>query len=184
MPTQESTAAERSDAPVPPPLPTLFVLVAVAGAVGALLRLGIGQVIPEQGMKFPWTTLAINASGSGLIGVLTGIAAARPALRRWVVPVLGTGLLGSYTTFSLVILAVMPSTPGAVFEELSAVTYVNPGTLEMASYLLISIIGCTAAAAAGVTIGRVLFGRVEDPLALRPPGAAEEHSNSPGGGRL
>ncbi|GAB3188289.1 hypothetical protein GCM10027061_06730 [Nesterenkonia suensis] len=144
----------------------LILLVACAGAVGALLRLALGHIIPEHGMKFPWTTLLINISGSGLLGVLTGVASVRPWLRRWAVPVLGTGLLGSYSTFSLVVLSVMPAVPGGVFEELSAVTYVNPGTLEMLSYLLISVIAATGAAAAGITVGRAMCGCVEDPYAV------------------
>ncbi|MDZ5076030.1 CrcB family protein [Nesterenkonia sp. HG001] len=161
------TPAPAAAAPTAPPLPALILLVACAGAVGALLRLSLGQVIPEHGMKFPWTTLLINITGSGMLGMLTGIAAARPALRRWAVPVLGTGLLGSYTTFSLVILAVMPAVPGGAFEKLSAVTYVNPGTVEMLFYLLISVIASTGAAAAGITVGRAIFGGVEDPYVRR-----------------
>ncbi|MGQ7788144.1 fluoride efflux transporter FluC [Nesterenkonia sp. K-15-9-6] len=186
MPTRVNPAPA-SAAPTAPPLPALILLVACAGAAGALLRLTIGQIIPEHGMKVPWTTLAINISGSGMLGLLTGVAAARPWLRRWVVPGLGTGLLGSYTTFSLVIVATMPSLPGGTFEGLSAVTYVSPGTLEMLFYLLISVIASTGAAAAGVTIGRALFGCVEDPyglgaVAAPPAREAGDGSADAGGG--
>lgn len=139
----------------------LIPLVALAGAAGALLRLLLGEFFPEQGMKFPWTTLAVNLSGSAALGLLVGVVTARPRVPGWVLPVLGTGLLGSFTTFSSVILAVMPSAPRGVFEELSAATYVNPGAAEMLAYLLISVIGCTAAAAAGLTIGKAAFGCVD-----------------------
>nr|WP_255727249.1 MULTISPECIES: CrcB family protein [unclassified Nesterenkonia] len=132
----------------------------MAGAGGALLRLLVGELIPEQGMKFPWTTLVINLSGSGLLGLLIGVARARPSTPDWVVPTFGTGLLASYTTFSAVILAVMPSMPGSAYEGLAAVTYVSPGAMEMLTYLIISILGCTAAAAAGLTISRALFGQL------------------------
>ncbi|GAA1150246.1 fluoride efflux transporter FluC [Nesterenkonia lutea] len=138
----------------------LIALVALAGACGALLRLFIGELIPEQGMKFPWTTLAVNLSGSGLLGLLLGAANARPKTPDWVVPTFGTGLLASYTTFSAVILAVMPSIPGEAYDELAAVTYVSPGAMEMLTYLFLSILGCTGAAAAGMTISRALFGQL------------------------
>lgn len=133
---------------------------ALAGAVGALLRLTVGEVLPEGGMKFPWTTLAVNLSGSGAMGVLLGIAAARPSTPAWVVPTLGTGLLASYTTFSSVILAMMPSLPGGIYDGLTAVTYVSPGAMEMMAYLVLSVLGCTGAAAGGITIGKALFGCV------------------------
>lgn len=111
-------------------------------------------------MKFPWTTLAINLSGSGLLGLLIGVALARPRIPDWVVPTFGTGLLASYTTFSAVILAVMPAMPGAAYDGLAAVTYVSPDAMEMFTYLIISVLGCTAAAAAGLTISRALFGQL------------------------
>lgn len=142
-------------------LARLIPLVALAGAAGALLRLLMGELFPEQGMKFPWTTLAVNVTGSAALGLLVGVVSARPRVPGWVLPVLGTGLLASFTTFSSVILAVMPSTPGGFFEGLSAATYVSPGPVEMFSYLMISVIGCTAAAAGGLTVGRSAFGCVD-----------------------
>ncbi|MBO0595067.1 CrcB family protein [Nesterenkonia sp. E16_7] len=162
MSSSESSAAGQRSRPGRPatPLPVLILLVGLAGACGALMRLLIGELIPEQGMKFPWTTLAINLSGSGLLGLLIGAAMSRPRTPDWVVPTFGTGLLASYTTFSAVILAVMPSIPGSAYDGLAAVTYVSPGAMEMLTYLLLSILGCTAAAAAGLTISRALFGQL------------------------
>ena len=43
-------------------------LVAVAGAAGALTRYGIATVIGVR--AFPWATLAINVSGSFVLGML------------------------------------------------------------------------------------------------------------------
>lgn len=140
------------------PLRTLVPLVALGGAVGALLRFGLGELIPEQGMKFPWTTLLVNLSGSAALGLLVGIAAVRTKTPSWVVPTLGTGLLGAYTTFSTVILVLLPSVPGAALDSLSTVTYVSPGILEAGAYLLISIIFGTTAAAAGLVTARGIFG--------------------------
>ncbi|WP_181255975.1 fluoride efflux transporter FluC [Nesterenkonia sandarakina] len=162
MSSTESPATSRRPRPKRPPtsLLVLILLVALAGAGGALLRLVIGELIPEQGMKFPWTTMAINLSGSGMLGLLIGAARARASTPDWVVPTFGTGLLASYTTFSAVILAVMPSMPGSAYDGLAAVTYVSPGAMEMLTYLFLSVLGSTAAAAAGLTISRALFGQI------------------------
>jgi CrcB protein len=65
--------------------------------LGALLRWELGVLIPDDG-SFPWTTFAINVSGSFLLAALPALAAVR---RRPVLPVfLGTGVLGGYTTLS------------------------------------------------------------------------------------
>lgn len=77
----------------------LFVAIALAGGVGAALRLVVDGVIRGLlGARLPWGTLLINLSGSLLLGLLTGLAAGSlPAVWQ---TVLGTGLLGGYTTFS------------------------------------------------------------------------------------
>lgn len=72
-----------------------YVLVAFAGALGALARFGIGLTL--GGTTFPWATLTVNVVGSALLGLVLGAGA------RWdpnVVAVLGVGFLGAFTTFS------------------------------------------------------------------------------------
>ncbi|GAA1805388.1 hypothetical protein GCM10009771_04520 [Nesterenkonia flava] len=141
-----------------PRLGALIAWVALAGAAGALARVGLGELIPEYGMRFPWTTFLVNVLGSALMGLLAGILFAWKRAPGWALPVLGTGFLGSFTTFSAVMLAVLPSVPGGGFAELSAVTMHPAGAFEMFSYLVISILFSTAAAAGGLTVGRALFG--------------------------
>jgi CrcB protein len=74
--------------------------VAVAGAIGALLRWGLGSAIGRRFPQFPWATMAINVTGSFLLGLLfitlTERTTASPATRVAVT----TGLMGAYTTFS------------------------------------------------------------------------------------
>lgn len=72
-----------------------YVLVAFAGALGALARFGIGLTVP--GTQFPWATLAVNVVGSALLGLLLG---AETRLDANVVIVVGVGFLGAFTTFS------------------------------------------------------------------------------------
>ena len=79
--------------------PGLLLLLSVAGGAGAVLRFVVdGAVRDLVGARWPWGTAAINVSGSFLLGLLTG-SATRGAPHELLL-VLGTGLLGGYTTFS------------------------------------------------------------------------------------
>lgn len=78
----------------------MFLLVCLAGAVGAVARFVVdGTIRARVRGDFPWATLAINVSGSLLLGVLTGIVVfhQRGTDARLL---LGTGFCGGYTTFS------------------------------------------------------------------------------------
>ena len=67
--------------------------IAVLGGAGAIGRFLLDGAVAAR--AFPWGTLAVNLSGAFVLGVLTGAALSGDALR-----LLGTGLLGAYTTFS------------------------------------------------------------------------------------
>jgi CrcB protein len=70
--------------------------VALAGGVGALARLALsGEVSGSAAGSFPAGTLVVNLLGAFLLGVVVG-ADAGDDLRS----LLGTGLLGAFTTFS------------------------------------------------------------------------------------
>jgi len=73
--------------------------VAVGGAVGSCLRylvnVGAMRLI---GPGWPWGTLAVNILGSFAMGVLVVVLAQRSATH--LAPLLMTGLLGGFTTFS------------------------------------------------------------------------------------
>ncbi len=81
-----------------PAWPAALLVVALGGAVGASLRWGLGQLVPVVDGHFPWTTFAINVTGSALLALLP----AWPLVRRSALlpPALGTGVLGGYTTLS------------------------------------------------------------------------------------
>lgn len=73
--------------------------VALGGAIGAVLRYLIALLFIEKGLStFPWATLAVNILGAFLIGVVVTMAPEDPA-DPWRL-LLGTGLLGGFTTFS------------------------------------------------------------------------------------
>lgn len=78
----------------------LAVVVALTGGLGAALRLVVdGALRARAGGGFPVATVVINLSGSLLLGLLVGLAGARVTGGPWPV-VIGSGLLGGYTTFS------------------------------------------------------------------------------------
>jgi len=76
------------------------VAVAVFGALGALARWGTSKWVQPSDAALPWGTLAVNGLGSLALGLLTGWCLSVEGLDpRWRLA-LGTGLLGSFTTFS------------------------------------------------------------------------------------
>ncbi len=78
---------------------------AVAGAVGAVLRYLVDHLVQHRlapgraGPEFPLGTMAVNVSGSFALGLLVGSGLHHGVSATWVT-VGGTGLIGSYTTFS------------------------------------------------------------------------------------
>ena len=110
-------------------------LVAVGGALGSLARWGLAEWLPS-----PAGTLVANVSGCFAIGVLAAWLFVRhPRLRLLV----GVGLLGGYTTFSTHLLEAhdLLDRPGPA-----------------AAYVGGTVVGCLAAAAAGLALGRRLPG--------------------------
>ena len=70
--------------------------VVVGGAVGVLARAAIVLSL-DDAAAVPWVTLAINAGGSLLLGIVVGwLDDRRPQLRAF----LGTGAMGGFTTYS------------------------------------------------------------------------------------
>jgi CrcB protein len=69
-------------------------------ALGGLARFMAGTAIMERyGGPFPWGTVAINVSGSFLIGLLMALLTEHNAHPNWRL-FLVVGVLGGYTTFS------------------------------------------------------------------------------------
>lgn len=81
-----------------PPLHHAAVAVAVGGAGGACVRHLLSDAFPDGGSGFPWTTFTINVVGSFLLALLPAFAVVRR--RRLLPPLLGTGVLGGFTTLS------------------------------------------------------------------------------------
>lgn len=74
-----------------------WLLVAVAGAAGALCRYALSLALPTR--PFPLSTLLINVSGSFLLGVVLTFGASG-RLSPQTTTALAVGFLGAYTTYS------------------------------------------------------------------------------------
>ena len=72
-------------------------LVALGGAVGAVLRFYLSETLPSE--AFPWATLSVNLVGSFLLGIVMA-ATLVDALGETEALLLGVGLLGAFTTMS------------------------------------------------------------------------------------
>lgn len=85
--------AAREQAPV-------VAAIAIGGAVGACARYGIELAWPTPAGGFPWATFVVNVSGCALMGALMVAITELWVGHRLLRPLLGTGVLGGYTTFS------------------------------------------------------------------------------------
>ena len=76
--------------------------VCVAGGVGAGLRFLVDRVVMRRARRhrFPVGILIVNVTGSFALGLLVGAGTA--LMPSALLTILGTGLLGGYTTFSTV----------------------------------------------------------------------------------
>jgi fluoride exporter len=78
----------------------LIAALVIAGAIGAVSRYVVDDVVKSRFPgSFPWGTFVINATGSFLLGVVTGLA-----LSHGLGPIpktaIGVGFCGAFTTFS------------------------------------------------------------------------------------
>jgi len=114
-----------------------LVAVVLGGILGTGLRLSLDAlVVPDS--AFPWATLLINVVGSFALGFL--VARVWPSAPAWLRAGLGTGLLGSFTTFSAVVVGLLTLTAAGM-------------TALAVIYLAVSLLGGWAAALLGIRLG-------------------------------
>ncbi|CCG05752.1 fluoride efflux transporter CrcB [Blastococcus saxobsidens] len=118
-----------------------YLLAALGGALGALGRWALAEVLPSSPAGWPWATLLVNLIGCFLIGALLAVLAARSPEPTWVRPFLGVGVLGGFTTYSAFAVEV--------------VRLVDGGALVLgAGYVLASVVGGIAAVVLGTSVVR------------------------------
>ena len=82
-----------------------FIWLAVAGAAGTLTRYTLAGLVHRiDGASFPWGTLAVNATGCFLAGLLWALFETRWAVSGETRVIILVGFMGAFTTFSAYIL--------------------------------------------------------------------------------
>ena len=122
-----------------------YLVIGLGGALGSMLRFGIGTLIDSSVQKtiFPWGTIVVNITGCFVIGFFATVSSTDG---RWMIPTLWRtfimiGILGGYTTFSSF--------------TLQTLTLAQAGQLGGAvANVLISVVLCLA----GVWLGALLAG--------------------------
>lgn len=120
-----------------------YLQVALGGALGAMLRFGVARNMPGHGPGLPVATLTVNVLGCLALGLVSALIAGRGG-HAWA-PFLTTGVLGGFTTFSAF--------------SLDALTLWQRGHAGLAAGYVAGSVGLSLlAAAAGLALGRGLFG--------------------------
>lgn len=121
----------------------LGLLVALGGAVGTLLRHGVSLVVVSHPhANWPFGTFIVNVVGSFALGVVAETCAGRTLLGQDLRIVLGTGLMGGFTTYSSF--------------NLETLRLANEGQLgRSAVYVAATLVCCLIAGIGGLALGRL-----------------------------
>lgn len=126
--------------------------IGIGGVFGAVARYAVSLALPTTAGNFPWSTFAVNISGSVVLGFLLVMLAERFPRGRMTRAVVGTGMIGAYTTFSTF--------------EVDAVNLLRAGRPATAAvYVVASIVAGLLGCWAGIAAGRSLWlsqSRVEE----------------------
>lgn len=118
-----------------------FLQVALGGAIGSAARYGVTLAAARM-TGLPLGTLAVNVAGSFLMGLLAAILALRG--NQHLAPLMLTGILGGFTTFSAF--------------SLDTLTLWERGEAGLAlAYVFGSVLLSLLAIIAGLAIGRIYF---------------------------
>jgi fluoride exporter len=121
-----------------------LLFIAVGGAFGAVSRYLVqGWVQDFFGGRFPWGTFVVNISGSFMLGLVFALAMDRAILSPEVRVPLMVGFIGSYTTFSTLMLE-------------SWVLVEEGDIVRMFGNLAASVLVGMVAVVAGLAVGRLL----------------------------
>lgn len=115
--------------------------VTVGGAVGTGLRLALDAALPHTDTGFPFVTLLVNVVGSFVLGAMVALLWRRTDTPNWLKVALGSGLIGSFTTFSALIASLVAEAQRGLW-------------MLAVLYLALSLVLGFAAALAGLRVAR------------------------------
>ena len=123
---------------------TVYLSLALGGALGACSRYAVSQwVMKVYPGELSHGTLAVNVLGSLFIGVLFVLIHDKGHLPESWKPLLMTGMLGSFTTFSTF--------------SLETLTHITEGQyLHAISYVVLSLVLCIMATFVGISLTRLI----------------------------
>ena len=121
---------------------TQILAIAAGGAIGALMRFWVSTgVYNLLGRGFPYGTLAVNVTGSLLMGFLYVVLLERMTTGPEIRAALMVGLLGAFTTFSTF--------------SMETLNLIEQAEIFKAGLnILISVVACIGAAWLGLIVGR------------------------------
>jgi CrcB protein len=122
----------------------IVMAIGIGGVFGAVARYAVSLALPTPAGGFPWATFIVNVSGSAALGFLLVLFVERLPRGGLARPIIGTGVIGAYTTFSTF--------------EVDALTLVrggHPGTAAV--YVVASVIFGLVACWLGMTAVRALL---------------------------
>lgn len=123
-----------------------FFWICLGGAAGTGARYLIsGWALAILGTGFPWGTLAVNAIGSFLIGGILHVGLTTQILPPAARLALTTGVMGGFTTYS-------------AFNYESLKYFQDGAWLLGVTNIVVMVMVCLAAGAAGLGITRLLLG--------------------------
>lgn len=122
----------------------IVVALGIGGIFGALSRYALSLALPTVTGQFPWGTFLINVSGSAVLGFVLILILEQFPRGRLARPVIGTGFIGAYTTFSTYMV--------------DAVLLIKDGhPVTAAAYLLASAVAGLLAVWTGMVVARVVL---------------------------
>ncbi len=128
-----------------------WVAVAIGAAIGTAARYGLDLLLPHELDAVPWSTIVVNTLGSFVLGVLA--AGAWSVVPPWLRAGLGAGLLGSFTTFSTLMIVAVATAQGG--ELANGIGSVEPGAFGQAAVVVVgSVFAGILAAFVGILLGR------------------------------
>ena len=119
-----------------------MLLISLGGAIGALLRFSMGNVLKIYFVNNFYATVSINIIGSFLIGYLVSLGYAKNLSENFVKYFLVIGLLGSFTTFS-------------TFSYDVVDLFLSKKIFHCITYIFSSVFFCIIAAYIGMYINKV-----------------------------
>ncbi len=108
----------------------LMLLVGIGGAIGAILRYIISDIMPSEGL--PYGTITVNLIGSLLLGFIFGAIAADALISQDNLLLFGTGILGAFTTMSAFAMETVNLSENEVSTAMIYVTLTIMGSIGLA----------------------------------------------------